>query len=77
MLVMALRCDRLLESLFIVVHPQTPLTHGLFLADFGRGMIRLETLIELEFVNSSFVEFVLSSKLDRQFPVKRFEAAVS
>ena len=53
------------------------------------GMIRLETLIELKFLNSSFsssntqcelFELILLSKLDKQLPVEqfeRFESAVS
>ena len=41
------------------------------------GMIRLETLIELKFPNSSLFELILLLKLDKQFPVEQFEAAVS
>ena len=40
-------------------------------------MIRLETLIELTILNSSFFELGLLLKLDRQFPVERFEATVA
>ena len=40
-------------------------------------MIRLEALIELEYLNSSFSELILLSKLDKQFLVERFEATVS
>ena len=41
------------------------------------GMIRLETLIELKSLDSSFYELVLLLKFDKQLPVERFEAAVS
>ena len=51
------------------------------------GTIRLETLIELTFLNSSFsnsnlyqfdlFELILLLKLDKQFPVGQFEATVS
>ena len=40
-------------------------------------MIRLETLIELKFLNSCFFELVLLLRFDRQFPVELFEATVS
>ena len=38
------------------------------------GMIRLETLIDPKFLNSSFSILL---KLDKQFPVEQFEATVS
>ena len=45
------------------------------------GMIRLETLIELKLINSSFYvsihvfELILRLKLDKQLPVEQFEAS--
>ena len=39
--------------------------------------MRLETLIELKFLNFEFFEFILLLKLDKRLPVERFEAAVS
>ena len=41
------------------------------------GMMRLETLIELKCLISSFSSFLFLSKLDKQFSVERFDAAVS
>ena len=41
------------------------------------GMRRLETLIELRFLNSSLSELILLFKLDKRFPVEQFEATVS
>ena len=53
------------------------------------GMIRLEALIELKFLNSSFssrisrfelfelFELILLLKFNKRFPVERFEATVS
>ena len=41
------------------------------------GMMRLETLIQLKFLNSSFSSLSSLLKLNKQFPVEQFEAAVS
>ena len=41
------------------------------------GTIRLETLVELKFLNSSLSELILLWKLDKLFPVEHFEAAAS
>ena len=56
------------------VTPAQPFVATPFL---GRGMIRLETLIELKFLNSSFFKLILLLELDKQFPVEQFEATVS
>ena len=40
-------------------------------------MIRLETLIELKFINSSCSNLSLLLELAKQFPVEQFEATVS
>ena len=40
-------------------------------------MIPLETVVELKFLNSSFSSLSSYFKLDKQFPVERFEAASS
>ena len=40
------------------------------------GMIRLETLIQLKYLNSSFSSLILLLKLGKQLPVEQFEATV-
>ena len=50
--------------------PRRPL-----LQDSEGEMMRLETLIELEFLNSSFSSLSPYLKLDRRFPVEQFEAS--
>ena len=42
---------------------------------FGRGVILLEALIELKFLNSSFSSSNFLLKLDKHFPVEQFEAS--
>ena len=43
----------------------------------GRGMIRWETLIELNVYQFELFELILLLKLDRRFPVQQFEPTVS
>ena len=52
-----------------------PLTHATESSE--GGMIRLETLIELKFLNSSFSNCFLLSELDNELSVERFEPTVS
>ena len=64
--------------------PERQPDHGQRSGHSEGGMIRLETLIELEIVNSSFrtqisqfelFELILLLRLDRQLPVEQFEAS--
>ena len=41
----------------------------------GKGIIRLETLIELKFINSTFRAYLLF-RLDKRFSVEQFEATI-
>ena len=52
-------------------------THGMYVLYSQGGMIRLEPLIELNLLNSLLFELIPLFKLDKQFPVERFEATVS
>ena len=58
------------------LHAMVPHSPFFLLLSEG-GMIRLETLIELIFLNSSFSRSILLLKLGTQFPVEQFEATVS
>ena len=56
--------------------PEQPIVHTSVHKSEG-GMTRLETLIELKFLNSRCFELVLLLKLNKQFPVEQVEATVS
>ena len=62
--------------MFWVVLVFGPRFHGAFYLSEG-GVIRLETLIDLKFLHSSFSELILLLKLDKQFPVEQSEATLS
>ena len=44
---------------------------------FRRGMLLLETLIRAQISQFELFELILLLKLDKQFPVEQFEAAMS
>ena len=62
----------------IVVHGREYYFGGEIYQDSEGGMMRLESLIELKFLNSSFSSCFILLKFDNQFPVtEQFEATAS